>query len=300
MNVVLAFVLAIVLLLKSAVRLTLGTAKKLSLALHNDRWCSIDPRVCSHLVHLDEYAPPFPADFSATGVADVVWCGANVVESLVQHMEEDAPASDDFPAGATDGAVIELEDFPRLLAAFNTGDTTYLCIRGTESFIDALTDTTVQQRPLRASSPSVLVHSGFLSVWSSVWPHVASFPFKETVLVLGYSMGGGIAQVGAHLLQWKRPLLKVGCVAIAPPLTGNPEFARSIWDVLGGRLAILINLSDIIPFTPPSVLPSSSAGVTVWDRTWRAAHYAQWNYESLSQNHSVMNYARNVYMFSAL
>ena len=142
-----------------------------------------------------------------------------------------------------------------------------------------------------------MVHFGFLKVWKDIEYEVLSFPLKENVLVIGHSMGAGIAQIGAFRLQKSHPEKRIGCIAIAPPRTGNPKFAEAIWKILHTRLAVYINTADVVPATPLSVMPATS-GVTIWTHTQPAIKYYFWNFESLGLCHSVLLYARFADKFS--
>jgi hypothetical protein len=293
----LGLALALIVILYEIIRLSVDAAGTLAQAAYNKRWCKKDHTLCLPRVDLSILPPKFPKSF--TSVTGPIRVGANVIAALSIQVGSkfclpDGSGRKAFPEGSTDGKTIATAKYPHLVAIFNAGDTTYVCIRGTHTFTDALTDTDLSQQPISEEERNVLVHLGFFKVWKEIEYEVLSFPLKENVLVIGHSMGAGIAQIGAYRLQRSYPKKRIGCIAIAPPRTGNPRFAEAIWDTLDTRLAIYINTADVVPATPLSVMPATSGpedNVTIWEHSQPAIKSYFWNFESLGLCHSVLVYA---------
>lgn len=137
-----------------------------------------------------------------------------------------------------------------------------IVFRGTEvsSIKDWFTDLKVRlvspfdQRLLVAKDipEDVKVHRGFNEAAESVFERIVKVitPYSfDTVLVIGHSLGGALAQItGYHLAK---ACFDVKVVTFGAPQVGNKSWAQDIKNMTCAQFISVVNNNDFIPTMPP-------------------------------------------------
>ena len=123
---------------------------------------------------------------------------------------------------------------------------------------DWLHNLTFHAVPYEEMTPTWQCHSGFLTCWKSVLPHLSPFilhPNTQRVVIIGYSHGAALALLCHEYVWFHRPDLRerllgvgFGCPRVLYGCV-PPEIAPR-WE----RFFVVRNIDDIVTHLPPRVL----------------------------------------------
>lgn len=113
---------------------------------------------------------------------------------------------------------------------------TYVLFMATNSTLDWVTNLFffIKKVPYNNTNRKVKVHSGYInryqlnSVRTKILLELANRKYSNKVIVLGYSMGGGLAPICAVDIAYNFPDKEVTCFAFAGPKVGNKAFVNSV------------------------------------------------------------------------
>jgi triacylglycerol lipase len=139
--------------------------------------------------------------------------------------------------------------------------TVFIVIRGTQNFKDFITDLKYNQQIetiWKKCNPSI--HTGFAMLYTTISDkiHDAIKPSVKNVFVVGHSLGASLAYITGYDIADKYNNVNVSVYAIAPPKTGDAEFAKCITTTPNLHVKTIINLADMVPFAIPSFAPNFS------------------------------------------
>lgn len=151
------------------------------------------------------------------------------------------------------------------------GTTLFLYFQQSNGQKDWLNNLNFHTVAYRDMEPQWQCHAGFLKVWKSVRPHVASLiadPTVRRVITVGYSHGAALAVLCHEYVYWSRPDLRetitgigFGCPRV---LYGDlPLDIAARWE----RFYVIRNGGDLVTHLPPRVLGYTHVGnlITVGD-----------------------------------
>jgi hypothetical protein len=199
--------------------------------------------------------------------------------------------------GVPGGLIVPIGSIPLVLYYQPSPEHLIVVVRGTSNLADWRQNIKYRQVPAFPNfSKSILVHEGFRNEYLSVEAKLAPLlmqPDLKRVSMVGHSMGCGVAAISTMFLNFARPTLAFRVLLLASPRIGNPDAVASLAH-RNNRILTVINLSDIIPTLPPSVMP---AGLSLFYpvRDWFYRHFGTIvTYDEFSQNmmdsHSVYSY----------
>ena len=111
-------------------------------------------------------------------------------------------------------------------------------------------------KPYRNMENLWFCHRGFLKVWKSIEPYVASDILDvsiTTIEVIGYSHGGAMAQLCYEYIKFNRPDVKVTGFGFGSPRVMWGFACKAVMDRFAG-FVIVRNGRDIVTHLPPVFL----------------------------------------------
>ena len=111
-------------------------------------------------------------------------------------------------------------------------------------------------KPYRNMENLWFCHRGFLKVWKSIEPYVASDILDvsiTTIEVVGYSHGGAMAQLCCEYIKFNRPDVKVTGFGFGSPRVMWGFACKAVMDRFAG-FVIVRNGRDIVTHLPPVFL----------------------------------------------
>lgn len=111
-------------------------------------------------------------------------------------------------------------------------------------------------KPYRNMENLWFCHRGFLKVWKSIEPYVASDILDvsiTTIEVVGYSHGGAMAQLCYEYIKFNRPDVKVTGFGFGSPRVMWGFACKAVMDRFAG-FVIVRNGRDIVTHLPPVFL----------------------------------------------
>jgi len=134
-----------------------------------------------------------------------------------------------------------------------SGETLIVVFRGTDSIQDWMSDLQIRQIPLPfAASSKIRVHYGFYRCYKVARPFLMrkiEDCVPKQVVIVGHSLGGGMATIFAYELGVKFPNLIVQNTTFGSPRVGNRAFAKH-YDSLPIYTHRFVDPEDVIPTVP--------------------------------------------------
>lgn len=192
-------------------------------------------------------------------------------------------------------------------AVDHTNAVLYFIFRGTITTSEWRADMAYEQTALpadlfgpAATATPVLVHSGFLDLFSQFLPDLQKAlqeHTQTTVVVSGHSLGGALASLVSLYISLKHPERQVHLYTFGKPRVGNEAYAQLLnLTVPLDRIYRIENDNDVIPQLPLSAQPNLGDH----QRPWIYQHegnFVRFNasYGALYPNHSMTAYLIYLY-----
>ena len=140
---------------------------------------------------------------------------------------------------------------------YTEGDTAHLCIRGTATAKDVLTDIDAVMHHVK---DDVYVHGGFLDEFTSMEPQISAAIGADvtTLHISAHSLGAAVGQIAAahygdasrsRALRTGSRALRTVCHTVGCPRTGNAGFVRWFEKNVHENYRIA-NIRDPVPMVP--------------------------------------------------
>ena len=110
-------------------------------------------------------------------------------------------------------------------------------------------------KPYRDMKDLWFCHRGFLKVWKSIEPYIASYINDKNVKrieIVGYSHGGGVAQLCYEYVKFNRPDVEVTGFGFGAPRVFWGIASKAVRARFGG-FTIIRNGNDLITHLPPII-----------------------------------------------
>lgn len=161
--------------------------------------------------------------------------------------------------------VIRFSDYGKKRASieggyFIFGGTAYIMFEASNSNLDWITNFIFFKKRIpynNVKNRKIKVHSGYMdrytlnSVRTNILLWLARQSDVNKVVVIGYSMGGGLAPICAVDVAYNFPDKEVKCIALAGPRVGNEAFIKSLENRVESVHFTYGN--DTVPMLPPKL-----------------------------------------------
>jgi triacylglycerol lipase len=176
-----------------------------------------------------------------------------------------------------------------------------LAFRGTQSFADAIADSTYAQVSCPFAANAGQTHAGFTEVYTSCRDDVqATLPGLARTLplfVTGHSLGGAAAVLAALDIAVNSPFKNPVMYKFAGPRVGDPTFADAFDSaiVIGNTSSSrIVNMFDLVPLLPPEKVFDP-----ISEQYFYYRHVDEWFpigflKGGVQENHALQNYAAKV------
>lgn len=172
-----------------------------------------------------------------------------------------------------------------------------ISLPGTLNMPDFLVDIEASHKQLGWIDGSA--HTGFLNEFDNILPgllpafeaisHDIGQNLKEfSVITLGHSKGGAVAQILAAYLYKELDFNNVRVLTIAAPMLFNSVARKSYENILDSKTLHLIERADLVPYLPPGLLGFERTGYVLYVDCIDSVHKLEGYEKSLD----VMNYSQ--------
>lgn len=139
-------------------------------------------------------------------------------------------------------------------AVINEGDGLTLFFEKSNGLVDWWNNFCFPAKPYRRMPDLWFCHRGFLKVWKSIEPHIASVinnPDVKKINIFGYSHGGAIAQLCYEYVKYNRPDVEVTGVGFGAPRVLWGFACKRVMERFQG-FVVIRNGKDLITHLPPA------------------------------------------------
>lgn len=133
----------------------------------------------------------------------------------------------------------------------------YIIFRGTDNFLDLITDLRIFRTKLLNDNNKVLVHKGFLYYFNLLEKEISNEINNkkstiDTIHFNGHSLGAGVSTIASCFYKYFYPNIKIINQTFGSPRVGNNQFVKwyNSLDIDNTRVA---NTKDIISLIPISM-----------------------------------------------
>lgn len=190
------------------------------------------------------------------------------------------------PKGFRKVASLDSAEYPYLGFIVESRNEIIVAFRGSERFIDFITDLDWLQDPYPYVPNSGRTDRGFNKVYNSIREdliyHLKQLSPNKVLYITGHSLGGAVATLAALDLAVNTSFTEPHVYTYASPRVGNRDFVESYNGIVKNSVRVF-NISDIVPRLPPAEIPFSYRHVA----TRYPIHFQTF---SIRGNHEIENY----------